>query len=83
MAELQPLTKLQTLEIMIVETKNELTKCEIMEKLFMRASLRGSVNKNEQMMGMNQQKIRSFKASLVDLEDMHKEQLAESEKDKA
>lgn len=78
--ELKPFTKLQTLEIMIVETKNELTKSEIMEKIAFRNSLKTNKQQNEQMMGMQQAKIRSFKSALVELEAMHKEELEKEPK---
>lgn len=75
MSRLNPLTELQTIEIMLCESKNELTKCEVLDRMFTRLSLRGNISRNEQMAGMNQAKIRALKESIRELADMHKEAL--------
>lgn len=74
MSTIEPMTKKEILEGMIAEAKNERTKCEIMERMFGRMSLKGSVNKNMQMQGMNQSKIRSLTDTLEMLEDFLKEE---------
>lgn len=73
--ELKPLTRLQTLEIMIVETKNELTKNQILGSLSTREQLRGnSVGKNKEAEMMITTKCRMLERSIKDLEDMYKEE---------
>ena len=77
-----PLTKIQVLESMIVEAKNDYTRSEILNSLYTRQSLRGQASKNQEMMGQNQSRMRHIKALLTDLEDMHKDELALISKEK-
>lgn len=76
---LKPLTRLQTIEIMKVETRNEITRCEIMKELMNKQILRG-VQGLSQVYSINQSKITSLEGSLKDLEDMHREELADKAK---
>lgn len=83
MAELKPLTKLQTLEVMKVETQNEITKDEIMIDIFRREEFAGnSAGGNMNARLTLETKVRALKRSLDTLEDMHKKELAEEEKKK-
>lgn len=66
----------QTLRIMIAETQNEITKNQVMIRLFQRDALRGSKNKNETMMGNLQGKVKALQGSMKDLEDFLQEELA-------
>lgn len=77
MNELRPLSLIDTLQIMVVETKNELTKCKIMDRLMQRQSLKGAGQKNTQMLVMNQAKIKALESSLLDLEDIQDYEEAE------
>lgn len=78
MADIQPISYVDMLWIMIVENKNEIQKNEILERVALRQQLGGT--KIDQMLGMLQQKIRALKASLIDLEDIHKDALAQQNK---
>lgn len=70
MSALKAYTKEQTIEMMMVETQNELTKCEIMEQIYQRQRLKG--NQVDIMMGQNQTRIRSLKQALTDLQEIGK-----------
>lgn len=80
-SELKPLTKLQMLEIMIVETKNQITKSKVMESVAFRQSLEGGTDRNEKLMGMKQAEIKSFEGALRHLEALHKEELDKAPKE--
>lgn len=60
---LKPYTELETIEIMIVETQNQLTKCTILDKLYNRLALSGSET-YRQAQGQNQSSMRNFKKTL-------------------
>ena len=82
MSELKPLTELQTEEIMIVETKNELTKTKLLLRLATRQFLRATNDKTiEQTKMVLEGKVRMFEKTIADLEDFHKEDLAKAEKE--
>ena len=75
--ELKPLTKLQTLEIMICETQNEITKDEILVHVAKIEELAGnSAGRNQQNRLMIETKIRALKRTLKYLEEMKKEEAA-------
>lgn len=78
MSEVQAMTHRQALEMMIFENKNEIVKCELLERLYARQLLRGKhPGVIEQMIGKNQSYLANMKASLADLEDIHKAILEE------
>lgn len=71
--DLKPLTERQTLAIMIVESKNELVKSQIMERMFRRLALQGHPTRNQQLEAANTTKINVLKITLKELEVMHNE----------
>lgn len=77
---MKPLTALQTMELLLVETKNQLTKCQILERLYFRLNLKGGKYLLQQ--GENQTAIRRFEATLENLEAIHQDML-EQEKEKS
>lgn len=81
MAEVKliPLTVLQQLEIMEVETLNEITKSEIMERMFTRLMLSGT-NKagTEKMASMNHQKLFNLKETKRHVQELLKEEKEKS-----
>lgn len=81
MAELRPLTDREIREIMIVETKNELGKTKLLLRIAERQHLIATNDKmiEQTLMGLRS-KVRAFERSLVDLEDIHKQELAAEEK---
>lgn len=76
MQELKPLGKLRTLQILIVETQNELQKCQIMDRLYGRLDVEN--NTYSMAMGANQKKMAMFNQTLPILEDFLSEELANS-----
>lgn len=64
------LTKDQTIQLLLADARNELTKCEVMESLFVRASLKGSVGMVQQLQGQNQVKMNKLKGTIKDLEEI-------------
>lgn len=73
MATLQPIPYIEMLNLMIVETKNELQKTEILERLAQRQAIEGT--KMDMTLGMLQAKMANFKKTIAALEDFHKEAL--------
>jgi hypothetical protein len=69
-----PYTQLEILEIMIAETQNEINKTHVLERLAQRQNVRGIPS--ETAIAALQRKIKPLEASLADLKDFHKEELA-------
>lgn len=67
---LVPLTELQTVDVMIYETTNQLTKCKVMERAFARMML--TTGDVEQQRAANQNNIRAFEKTLASLEQIRK-----------
>lgn len=78
MDSLKPLPYQDALEIMIVETKNEIQKNKILERLAARENMRG--NPTTQMMGQLQKKIKMLDQTVLDLEEFLKEELDKAPK---
>lgn len=72
--QIRPFTPLETCELVLVETKNELTKCELMDRVYQRLSVMRTESYN-MVMGQNQAKMNQFKLVLGHLEDIHKDLL--------
>lgn len=82
--KLEPYTKLRILEIMIVETKNALTRAKITEILLqkteMREKLKGRDTKiTAQALAIEQIKIRSYISAITDLQEIYSDLLAKEE----
>lgn len=74
------MTTLQQLQIMEVETLNEITKCEIMDRIFARLVLSGTgKGQTQQMASMNHQKLFNLKETKRHLEDLLKEETDKKE----
>lgn len=72
---IKPYTKMETLEIILAETENQLNRCEIMDRLYSRVSLGGTqVNQEKEA---NQSQIRNFRQVLNNLKEIHKAMLEE------
>ncbi len=76
----KPYTKLETIEIMIVETTNQMTKSEVMEKLLLRIRLADASKAVDMQLGTTQSQIRNFKDTLKHLEAIKASLLAEEPK---
>lgn len=72
---MKPLTMKETLEIMVAETQNEITKNEIMIRLCNREMLKGHKDKNVTMVGMLQSKNRALTSSVTNLTEFLREEL--------
>lgn len=75
---IKPYTELETLEIMMCETQNELHRLKLTDRLMIRQKLAGT--KNDQIIAMNQGKMRVLTQSLKDLLDIKTELIAKEEK---
>jgi hypothetical protein len=75
MATQKELTKSDVVKIMLLETKNQLTKAEVEERLYVRMNIRG-VNMEAQI-GAKQKLIRFLKQTLANLEELKDDILAE------
>lgn len=75
------LSKKEILQGMIEEADNEITKSEIMARLHQRLSLEGHVQKNEQLQGMNNSKMKSLKITKEHLQFFLQEEIDKESKD--
>lgn len=68
---LVPMTKWEIYEILITEAHNEMVRCDILNRMHMLMSLKGSnVQMHEQFMGKYQAQVRQSKESMEMLKDM-------------
>lgn len=72
------MTPTEVMTIMLVEGKNELTRCELQERVHQRIMLKATGHAKEmgeRLMAENQAKIRYLKMTLPDMEDILKDEL--------
>lgn len=70
-------TKVQTLEMMYLEAKNELVKNKIMDRMLQRLNLSKPSPQTTQAMAQNQSRIRMVEDTIKNLADMHSFEFAE------
>lgn len=68
---LRAFTLRETMQIMMIEAKNELNRCGITDRLMQRLDLRGKKSPQQDQMRMqNQAKMKMLESTIADLEDM-------------
>lgn len=73
---IKPYTEAETLEIMMCETQNALTRCKLTDRMMVRMQLGGV--KSEQQIAANQQQIKILKESLIHLNAIKQDVLSKA-----
>ena len=77
------LSQLQTIEMMLAEAYNELTKDKVLDRIFTRMELAGKLDKqSQQARYLNQTRMRSAELSIKFLEDLQQTEVEFAEKEK-
>lgn len=67
---MMPYSEKQTIELMIIEAQNQLTKCKVLDRIYQRQRLKGDhIQALDQAMGANQQQTRVLKETIFNLLD--------------
>lgn len=77
---MRALTTLETMEMMVIEAKNELTKCMVIDRMAKRNSLAGKQSvESMNMDGMNRHRMSGMKATIAGLESLIAEEKGREE----
>lgn len=75
----EPLTYLQQVQLMLMETENEINRASILERIYTRLSLKNNLQMTK-LLAVTQSKLRAYKDTKLQLEQIYEDEFAKAEK---